>query len=126
MRSPEQLKGWARNVAAEKHLRAQEILQMFMFERLLERLAASPYQKNFILKGGLLISSMVGLEGRTTMDMDTSAMNITTTSRQPITCLYINEMSVKETAKELGIKPNTVSTHKKNATARIRKKMEDK
>lgn len=34
MRSPEQLKGWARNVAAEKHLRAQEILQMFMFERL--------------------------------------------------------------------------------------------
>ena len=36
MRSPEQLKGWARNVAAEKHLRAQEILQMFMFERLLE------------------------------------------------------------------------------------------
>mgnify|MGYP000007299760 len=56
MRSPEQLKGWARNVAAEKHLRAQEILQMFMFERLLERLAASPYQKNFILKGGLLIS----------------------------------------------------------------------
>lgn len=67
MRSPEQLKGWARNVAAEKHLRAQEILQMFMFERLLERLAASPYQKNFILKGGLLISSMVGLEGRTTM-----------------------------------------------------------
>ena len=47
MRSPEQLKGWARNVAAEKHLRAQEILQMFMFERLLERLAASPYQKNF-------------------------------------------------------------------------------
>lgn len=76
MRSPEQLKGWARNVAAEKHLRAQEILQMFMFERLLERLAASPYQKNFILKGGLLISSMVGLEGRTTMDMDTTVRGI--------------------------------------------------
>ena len=76
MRSPEQLKGWARIVAAEKHLRAQEILQMFMFERLLERLAASPYQKNFILKGGLLISSMVGLEGRTTMDMDTACSGI--------------------------------------------------
>ena len=76
MKSPEQLKGWARNVAAEKQLRAQEILQMFMFERLLERLAASPYQKNFILKGGLLISSMVGLEGRTTMDMDTTVRGI--------------------------------------------------
>ena len=49
MRSPEQLKGWARNVAAEKHLRAQEILQMFMFERLLERLAASPYNHKEVL-----------------------------------------------------------------------------
>lgn len=76
MKSPEQLKGWARNVAAQKNLRAQEVLQMFMFERLLERLAASPYQKNFILKGGLLISSMVGLEGRTTMDMDTTVRGI--------------------------------------------------
>ena len=45
MRSPEQLKGWARNVAAEKHLRAQEILQMFMFERLLERLALRRIRK---------------------------------------------------------------------------------
>lgn len=76
MKSPEQLKGWARNVATQKNLRAQEVLQMFMFERLLERLAASPYQKNFILKGGLLISSMVGLEGRTTMDMDTTVRGI--------------------------------------------------
>ena len=40
--------------------------------------------------------------------------------------LHQRDASVKETAKELGIKPNTVSTHKKNATARIRKKMEDK
>ena len=47
MRSPEQLKGWARNVAAEKHLRAQEILQMFMFGRLLERLAVSFSREDF-------------------------------------------------------------------------------
>ena len=45
---------------------------MFMFERLLEDWRLRRIRKNFILKGGLLISSMVGLEGRTTMDMDTT------------------------------------------------------
>ena len=48
-----------------------------MFERLLERLSVSPYKKNFILKGGLLISSMIGVSERTTMDMDASVCGIT-------------------------------------------------
>lgn len=72
MRSPEQLKGEIRNIAARKKLRPQEVLQMFLFERILERLAKSPYNNNFILKGGLLISSMIGISERTTMDMDTT------------------------------------------------------
>ena len=59
-------------------------------------------------------------------ETDKHLQNLPVREYAVITCLYINEMSVKETAKELGIKPNTVSTHKKNATARIRKKMEDK
>ena len=49
---------------------------MFLFERILERLAASRYQNNFILKGGLLISSMIGISERTTMDMDTTVRGI--------------------------------------------------
>lgn len=49
---------------------------MFFFERILERLAESPYRKNFILKGGLLISSMIGIAERTTMDMDTTVQGI--------------------------------------------------
>lgn len=49
---------------------------MFLFERILERLAASKYQNNFILKGGLLISSMIGISERTTMDMDTTVRGI--------------------------------------------------
>lgn len=57
MKTPEQLKGSIRSMAAKKNLRAQEVLQMFLFERVLERLAESPYRNNFILKGGLLISS---------------------------------------------------------------------
>lgn len=76
MKTPEQLKGGIRSMAAKKNLRAQEVLQMFLFERVLERLAASPYRNNFILKGGLLISSMIGIGERTTMDMDTTVRGI--------------------------------------------------
>lgn len=49
---------------------------MFMFEHILERLAISSYTRNFILKGGLLISSMIGVGVRTTMDMDTTVRGI--------------------------------------------------
>lgn len=76
MKTPEQLKGTIRSMAAKKNLRAQEVLQMFLFERVLERLATSPYRNNFILKGGLLISSMIGIGERTTMDMDTTVRGI--------------------------------------------------
>lgn len=76
MKTPEQLKGSIRSMAVKKNLRAQEVLQMFLFERILERLAASKYQKNFILKGGLLISAMIGISERTTMDMDTTVCGI--------------------------------------------------
>ena len=76
MKTPEQLKGTIRSMAAKRKLRAQEVLQMFLFERILERLANSKYKKNFILKGGLLISSMIGISERTTMDMDTTVRGI--------------------------------------------------
>jgi len=76
MKTPEQLKGSIRNMATKKNLRAQEVLQMFLFERILERLASSTYRDNFILKGGLLISSMIGISERTTMDMDTTVRGI--------------------------------------------------
>ena len=76
MKTPEQLKGTIRSMAAKRNLRAQEVLQMFLFERILERLANSKYKMNFILKGGLLISSMIGISERTTMDMDTTVRGI--------------------------------------------------
>lgn len=76
MKTPEQLKGTIRSMAQKKNLRAQEVLQMFLFERVLERLANSVYKNNFILKGGLLISSMIGIGERTTMDMDTTVRGI--------------------------------------------------
>lgn len=76
MKTPEQLKGTIRSMAAKKNLRAQEVLQMFLFERILERMANSRFKDNFIRKGGLLISSMIGITERTTMDMDTTVRGI--------------------------------------------------
>lgn len=76
MKSAEQIKGAIRSYAGKNNLRPQEVLQMYLFERILERLSASKYRENFILKGGLLISSMIGVAGRTTMDMDTTARGI--------------------------------------------------
>ena len=76
MKTPEQLKGVIKNIAKDKKLKPQEVLQMFLFERILERLSLSRYKDNFILKGGLLISSMIGVEGRSTLDMDTTVRGI--------------------------------------------------
>lgn len=70
MMTPEQLKGRIRNFAKEKNIHAQEVLQSYMFERFLERLSKSKYKNNFVIKGGLLISAMIGISERTTMDLD--------------------------------------------------------
>lgn len=70
MKNAMQLKAIMKNIAKEKHISAQLVMQNFMLERLLERISISKYQQNFILKGGFLIAAMVGLDTRATMDMD--------------------------------------------------------
>lgn len=70
MKNAMQLKAILKNMAKEKKVSAQLVLQNYMLERLLERISVSPYHDNFILKGGFLIAAMVGLDTRTTMDMD--------------------------------------------------------
>ena len=70
-----QLKAKINHIAKEKSIPAQLILQIYMIERFLERVSVSPYKNNFILKGGLLIGSILGFEERTTMDMDASIKN---------------------------------------------------
>ena len=70
MSSDAGLKGKVKALAKKSNLKPQELLQMYLFERLLVRLEKSCYADKFILKGGLLISSMAGVAQRTTMDMD--------------------------------------------------------
>ena len=60
------------NIAKENKVAAQAVLQTYMLEWLLERISLSQYKNNFILKGGMLISAMLGIDSRTTMDMDTT------------------------------------------------------
>lgn len=78
-KNPMQLKAIIKNKAAEKHISAQLVMQNYMLERLLERISLSSYRNNFILKGGFLISAIVGLDTRTTMDMDTTIKGFTLT-----------------------------------------------
>jgi len=76
-----QLKAKIRNISREKRISAQIILQNYMMERLLERISNSPYKSSFILKGGMLISAMIGLESRTTMDIDATIRNYPLTEK---------------------------------------------
>lgn len=64
------LKAKIRNIAKQKNIPAQVILQNYMFERLLVRLSVSRYKEKFVLKGGMLVAAIVGLDNRATMDLD--------------------------------------------------------
>jgi len=64
------LKAMVRNIAKEKGISAQAVLQHYFFEHFLDRLSRSAYHNNFVLKGGFLIAVIAGLETRSTMDID--------------------------------------------------------
>ena len=72
----EKIKLKAKELEDKYNLNYYESLQRFMLERILERISASEYQDNFILKGGLLLAAMFGVENRTTKDMDTTITGI--------------------------------------------------
>ena len=90
MKNAMQLKAIIKNLAKEKHISAQLVMQNYMLERLLERISISKYQQNFILKGGFLIAAMVGLDTRATMDMDAT-----------IKGLPVNEQTIQEMFEEI-------------------------
>ena len=66
------LKAKINNIAKKEKVLPQAVMQTYMLERLLERISISEYKDNFILKGGMLISSIIGIDNRSTMDMDTT------------------------------------------------------
>ncbi len=75
IRTSRQLKALVRNKSHGDNAKATTLIRNFVMERFLERISLSKYSDKLILKGGLLIASMVGIDNRATMDMDTSIRN---------------------------------------------------
>jgi len=76
------LKARINNYAKEHSIAAQVVLQNYMFERFLERLSKSEFKDKFVIKGGMLIATIVGLDIRSTMDLDTTLRNLLFTDDQ--------------------------------------------
>jgi len=84
--NPMQLKAFIKKKAEENRISAQLVMQNYMMERLLERISLSKYKQNFILKGGFLIAAIVGLDTRTTRDMDATLKGL------PLTHEYVSNI----------------------------------
>ncbi|RLL89075.1 hypothetical protein CN13_06610 [Petrotoga sp. HKA.pet.4.5] len=80
MKNLMQLKSLIRNLSKEKNLNPQIVLRIYMMERILERISISSYKNNFILKGGMLVTSLAGVAERATIDMDITLKSIKLTS----------------------------------------------
>lgn len=80
----EQLKGQLKSLANKNHADARVLLRLFMMERFLERLSLSKYSEMFILKGGMLITAMIGISNRSTMDIDTTISGFDLTSEEAV------------------------------------------
>ena len=90
IRTSRQLKALVRNLSKGDSAKAQIIIRNYVMERFLERLSLSQYRKNLILKGGTLVAAMVGLDNRSTLDVDTTLKN-----------LPLNEESAKKIVEEI-------------------------
>ncbi|MEA3422225.1 MAG: nucleotidyl transferase AbiEii/AbiGii toxin family protein [Bacillota bacterium] len=70
MKNAKQLKDLIKNMGREKGINPQVLHRIYMMERLLERISLSEYKSNFILKGGMLVAALIGVDMRATVDMD--------------------------------------------------------
>ena len=70
-----QLKGRLKSLAQKNHADARILIRIYMMERFLERVSTSRYKDNFIIKGGILVTSLIGVALRSTMDIDTTIRN---------------------------------------------------
>lgn len=82
-----ELKQKSKELERKYQLNDYELLQRLMFERILERISVSKYQENFILKGGLLLSALFGINNRTTRDMDTTIKGLDISKEQMVKVL---------------------------------------
>lgn len=88
--TPAQIKGRIKNVAKQNGSDPITLLRIYMMERFLERITYSKYKDDFIVKGGILVTSMIGISMRSTMDIDTTIRNFDLTQEE--TTRIVNEI----------------------------------
>lgn len=106
MNTATQLKALIRNISKDKKVNAQILLRNYMLERLLERISMSEYKHNFILKGGMLIAAMVGVDTRSTMDMDVTIKGVPV-SKETIKMMF-DEILTINVSDSVGITINSI------------------
>jgi predicted nucleotidyltransferase component of viral defense system len=94
MKNLMQLKDLINNLAKEKNINSQVLLRNYMMQRLLLKIANSYYKNNFILKGGMLVADLVGIEARSTLDMDLTIKSFSL-SKENITEVFTKIFSTK-------------------------------
>lgn len=87
-----ELKDKLKNISKKKNIDFNTLLRLYMYDRFIERLSKSKYKDNFILKGGFYLSTLFGVENRSTMDIDTSFRNANFT--EETIAKMINEISL--------------------------------
>lgn len=80
--TPAQIKGRIKNIAKQNGSDPITLLRIYMMERFLERVTHSKYKNDFIVKGGILVTSMIGISMRSTMDIDTTIRNFDLTKEE--------------------------------------------
>lgn len=105
--TPAQIKGRIKNVAKQNNTDPITLLRIYMMERFLERVSYSKYKDNFIIKGGILVTSMIGNSLRSTMDIDTTIRNFDLNTEEA--SKIINEIKDIQLDDQIKFKMNDIS-----------------
>ena len=84
------LRSKAKNLSIKSKISVNTIIRFYMYERFLERLSLSNYKDNFIIKGVFYLSTLFGLENRSTMDIDVAVRSVDFTESKMVK--IINEI----------------------------------
>lgn len=82
IKTTRQLKDKIRNLSGGDSKKAQSLIRNYIMEEFLLRLSLSSYKDNFILKGGMLVSSLAGINSRATMDIDATVKSVDLTIQE--------------------------------------------
>lgn len=80
--TPTQLKAWINNKSKETNIPSDLLMRSYMMGKLVEKISESEYKDNFVVKGGFLLGSVLGIENRATMDLDTTVRKMKVTERK--------------------------------------------